>query len=90
MGSTWQLLENNLDFSQNDLNDPNIAEKIKREAAKKLPPQFRYLSGYRKLNKWQEGYVRDEHQHELAGVTVSYKIAKAQGCLFRFLYSCKC
>jgi hypothetical protein len=78
MGSTWQLLENYLGFSQRELNDPNLAAKIKREAAKKLPPQFCYLSGYRKLNKWQESYVRDEQQHKLAGVSFSYKMAKAQ------------
>lgn len=78
MGSTWQLLENNLGFSQRELNDPNLAAKIKREASKKLPPQFCYLSGYRKLNKLQENEVQGKHGHKLAGVSFSYKIAKAQ------------
>ena len=78
MGSTWKLLERNFGFSQRDLIDPNIVVKIKREAAKKLPPQFSYLSGYQKLNKSQESDVQGKHGHKLAGVTFSYKIAKAQ------------
>jgi len=78
MGTTWQLLENNLGFSQRDLNDPNIAVRIKREAAKKLPPQFSYLSGYRKLNKRQQRQLEAQQSHKFSGVTFSYKMAKAQ------------
>ena len=78
MGSTWQLLENNLGFSQRELNDPNLAAKIKREAAKKMPPEFRYLSGYQKLSKGQERTIAAQQSHKFAGVTFSYKMAKAQ------------
>ena len=78
MGNTWQLLENKLGFNQHDLNDPNLAAKIKREAAKKLPPRFSYLSGYRKISKGQERAIAAQQSHKFAGVTFSYKIAKAQ------------
>jgi hypothetical protein len=78
MSKTSGLFEINLGMQHRELNDPNIAVNLKRESGKKLPPEFRYLSRYGKLNKRQQNAVQSKQRHKLAGVAFSYKMAKAE------------
>jgi hypothetical protein len=78
MLTTWNYLEDSFGLTQQELNDPSIAIKIKNKINRERPPEFKYLSKYRKLNKGQKCIVEEQQGHKLAGVNFSYKIAKAQ------------
>jgi len=73
-----QLVQESFGMSQEALNDPNVAVKVKQKIELLRPPEFTYLSKYQKLNKWQQERLQEQQEHKLNTYHFEYKLAKAQ------------
>ena len=76
--SMGQLVQESFGMSQAALNDPNVAVKVKHKIELLRPPEFTYLSRYKKLNKWQQEQLQEQQEHKFNTYHFEYKLAKAQ------------